>query len=152
MFCKNCGANLNPNDKFCQNCGAPVQAGPAMPPPPPAQPVYNVPPAQPVYGAPVNPAPMPGYGYGMNPGQSPKVQTAHRMVEKYRGKWVFPCIAFFVLQVLAIILYAVGSANYDIVVYSLGSVAEALSGLFFLLWLIFAIIINVNKKIIRRNG
>jgi len=157
MFCKNCGANLNPTDKFCQNCGAPVPAGQTTPPPPP---VYAVPPTQPVYPSqpvyaapPVNPAPVPGYGYGpMDPIRAQKVQTAQRMLAKYRGKWVFPCIAFFVCQVLALIFYIVGTNNYDIVLYSVGSIFEALSGLFFLLWLIFAIILNANKKIIRRNG
>ncbi len=151
MFCKNCGANLNPTDKFCQNCGAPVPAGQTTPPPPP---VYAVPPTQPVYAAPpVNPAPMPGYGYGqMDPIRAQKVQTAQRMLAKYRGKWVFPFIAFFACQLLGLIFYIVGDLNYDIVLYSLGGVFEALSGLFFLLWLIFAIILNVNKKIVRRNG
>ncbi len=150
MFCKNCGAKLNPTDKFCQNCGTPVPAGPAMPPPPP---VYAVPPTQPVYPAQPSPAPVPGYGYPpMDPLHAQKVQTAQRMIAKYRGKWVFPCIAFFVLMLLGIILTSVGAFNYDALLVSLGWFANALSGLFFLLWLIFAIILNVNKKIIRRNG
>lgn len=149
MFCKNCGAKLNPTDKFCQNCGTPVPAGPAMPPPPP---VYAAP-AQPVYAVPpVNPAPAPGYGYPqMDPVKTQKVQTAQRMIEKYRGKWVFPCIAFFVCMLLGIILTSVGAYNLDALLVSLGGVADALAGLFFLLWLIFAIILNVNKKIIRQN-
>ncbi len=149
MFCKNCGANLNPTDKFCQNCGAPVQAGPVAPPPPP---VYAVPPTQPVYGAPVSPQPMPGYGYPTNP----KVQTAQRMIQKYRKKWVFPCISFLVTQLLAIIFYAVAGSTFDYATFVsmtiLGGILEGLSGLFFLFWLIYAIILNVNKKIVRRNG
>lgn len=89
MFCKNCGAQNAPEDRFCKNCGSPLQQGtpaqqsqpveqvkPPVQPTPPAQPE---PPAQPSFST--QPAPsaqqnqqVPSQQFGQ-PGQQPMGQS-----------------------------------------------------------------------------
>lgn len=66
MFCKNCGAQMNENQKFCPNCGTPVQQSETAQ----TQGNFQQSPDNYTYQQ------APGSGYPQGPGQSPKKKSS----------------------------------------------------------------------------
>jgi len=120
MFCKKCGATLEPEDKFCASCGEvvnseaadiPVQQ-PVYQQPTQQQPIYQQPIQQPIYQQPIQQQPMyqqPVYQQMNNtyPGVQPNS----------KGKKLIPllvCAGVAVLAVILVLVFVVfssGAAN-----------------------------------------
>lgn len=99
MFCKKCGAELGPEEKFCRICGAPVEVAEPVAAPvaePPVTPVAQPIPVQP----PVEPQPQPQ----VQPQPQPQAQAQTATANQRGNGGVIAIIIAIIASVLVVIL------------------------------------------------